>query len=180
MNENKNAGTGFIPVYRHSAEYAISHDELEAYRASCKANKECRMAIEEAIQQNYHDNRLDTKTTSVQLGQKFSPERLSYVLANTIQQKSWDGRFSEANKAWAASVSITEDKSEWGEDRNRQFSVNGAHPGLVDLLANQIRKELAQVKEQPEKKPSILEKLQKPLPALQTSDAPKKAKEFSL
>ena len=29
-----------------------------------------------------------------------------YVLANTVQQKEWDGEFSPANKAWAKTVDL--------------------------------------------------------------------------
>jgi hypothetical protein len=39
--------------------------------------------------------------------------------------------------------------------------VDRTNPGLVDLLVNQVRKDLALEKTAPEKKPSILEKLQK-------------------
>ena len=42
-----------IPVYRHSAEYAIQHGEIEAYRDSFKANMDCREAIEKAIGLRY-------------------------------------------------------------------------------------------------------------------------------
>ncbi len=156
-----------IPVYRHSAEYAIQHREIEAYRDSFKANMDCRDAIEKAIGDNYGDNRLDTKTTSVQLGQKFGMERVSYVLANTIRCKDHDGRISDGNKRWAATVPVAEDRSEWGDNRNLRFIVDRTNPGLVDLLVNQVRKDLALEKTAPEKKPSILEKLQK----TQTSEA---------
>ena len=150
-----------IPVYRHSAEYAIQHGEIEAYRDSFKANMDCRDAIEKAIGDNYRDNRLDSRTTSVQLGQKFGMERVSYVLANTIQCKNHDGRISDGNKKWASTVPLAEDRSEWGENRNLRFVVDRTNPGLVDLLVNQVRKDLTQEKAAPEKKPSILEKLQK-------------------
>ena len=153
-----------VPVYRHSAEYAIQHGELEAYRDSFRANMECRDAIETAIGDNYRDNRLDTRTTSVQLGQKFGMERVSYVLANTIQCKNHDGRISDGNKKWAATIPVAEDRSEWGENRNLRFVVDRPNPGLLDLLANQVRKDLALEKAVPEKKPSILEKLQKVQP----------------
>lgn len=150
-----------IPVYRHSAEYAIQHGEIEAYRDSFKANMDCREAIEKAIGDNYRDNRLDSKTTSVQLGQKFGMERVSYVLANTIRCKDHDGRISDGNKRWAAAIPVAEDRSEWGDNRNLRFIVDKTNPGLVDLLVNQVRKDLALEKTAPEKKSSILEKLQK-------------------
>ena len=163
-----------IPVYRHSAEYAIQHGEIEAYRDSYKANMDCREAIEKAIGDNYRDNRLDSKTTSHQVGEKFGMERVSYVLANTIQCKSHDGRISDGSKKWASTIPVAEDRSEWGENRNLRFVVDKTNPGLVDLLVNQVRKELAREKDDPEKKPSILEKLQKAQPVESSAWKPDK------
>ena len=169
-----------IPVYRHSAEYAIQHGEIEAYRDSFKANMDCRDAIEKAIRDNYRDNRLDTKTTSVQLGQNFGMERVRYVLANTIRCKDHDGRISDGNKRWAATVSVAEDRSEWGDNRNLRFIVDKTNPGLVDLLVNQVRKDLAKEQEAGEKKPSVIEKLQKSRAAISSAESPKKHKEAVL
>ena len=46
------------PIYLHSATYAHEHGELDQYRASHKANIACKEAIEQAIADNYRDNRL--------------------------------------------------------------------------------------------------------------------------
>ncbi len=46
------------PIYFHSATYAHEHGELDQYHASHKANVACREAIEQAIADNYRDNRL--------------------------------------------------------------------------------------------------------------------------
>ena len=169
-----------IPVYRHSAEYAIQHGEIEAYRDSFKANMDCRDAIEKAIGDNYRDNRLDSKNISVQLGQNFGMERVSYVLANTIRCKDHDGRISDGNKRWAETVPVAEDRSEWGDNRNLRFIVDKTNPGLVDLLVNQVRKDLAKEQEAGEKKPSVLEKLQKSRVAISGAESPKKHKEAVL
>ena len=176
MDKKENAAE-ITPVYRQSAAYAREHGELDAYRASSKANMQCKEAIVDAIHANYHDNRLDTKTTLAQLAPKFGLERVSYLLAVTVQFKDHDGRFSDANKAWAKTVPLTPNTTEWGEDRNVYLVVDQAHPGLVDLLVTQVRKELAQEKEQPEKKPSILEKIQKTSASSKSAPAPKKQKE---
>ena len=178
MNKGNNAAVS-TPVYRQTAAYAIEHGELDAYRASDKVNMQCKKAIVDAINENYHDNCLNTKAVSAQLASEFGLERVSYLLAVTVQFKDYDGRFSSANKAWAKSVPVIPNGTEWGEDRNVYLVVDQAHPGLVDLLVTQVRKELAQEKEQPEKKTSILEKLQKPAVTAQTASAPKKQKEFS-
>ena len=169
-----------VPVYRHSAEYAIQHGEIEAYRDSFKANMDCRDAIEKAIGDNYRDNRLDSKNISVQLGQNFGMERVSYVLANTIRCKDHDGRISDGNKRWAATVPVAEDRSDWGDNRNLRFIVDKTNPGLVDLLVNQVRKELAKEQEAGEKKPSVIEKLQKSRAAISGAESPKKHKEAVL
>ena len=46
------------PLYHYPASYAREHGELEQYCASYKANVACKQAIENAIADNYHDNRL--------------------------------------------------------------------------------------------------------------------------
>lgn len=141
-------------VYKFPAAHAREHNELEAYRASKKENIACAKAIREAIWDNYNDNRLDTKCVKDVIS-KFGAERTMYVLANTIQQQDWDGRYSPDNKCWAKSVVILQDKDPWGGDRNIDFVVQGAHPGLVDLFTSQARKEVAEL----EKKPSVKDKL---------------------
>ena len=157
--DRKEYAAEITPVYRQSAAYAREHGELDAYRASNKANMQCKEAIVDAIHDNYRDNRLDTKTTLAQLAPKFGLDRISYLLAVTVQFKDHDGRFSDANKAWAKSVPVTPNGTEWGNDRNVYLVVDQAHPGLVDLLVTQVTKALAQEKEQPTKKPSILGKI---------------------
>ena len=141
-------------VYRFPGSHAREHGELEAYRASKKENIACAKAIREAIRDNYKDNCLDPQGVKDVIS-KFGAERMMYVLANTIQQQDWDGRYSPDNKRWAKTVVIHEDKDPWGGDRNIEFVVHGAHPGLVDLFTSQARKEVAEL----EKKPSVKDKL---------------------
>ena len=142
------------PVYKETAEYAINNGEIDLYRRSMRANVECRMAIEDAIADGYDGLRLDTSSVK-DIIKQFGAERVEYVLANTIQQQDWDGRYSPDNKCWAKSVVILQDKDPWGGDRNIDFVVQGAHPGLVDLFTSQARKEVAEI----EKKPSVKDRL---------------------
>ncbi len=141
-------------VYKFPAAYAREHGELEAYRASKKENIACAKAIREAIRDNYENNCLDPQGVKDVIS-KFGVDRTMYVLANTIQQQDWDGRYSPDNKCWAKSVVIHENKDYWGDNRNTVFVVQGAHPGLVDLFTSQARKEVAEL----EKKPSVKDKL---------------------
>lgn len=157
-----------IPVYRQPAAYAREHDELEVYRASNKANIACKEALESAINSNYRNNCLDTKTAYAQVVEQYGAERINFVLAVTVRAKDWDGRISRENKLWAQTVPVTENKDAWGDDRNCYFVVDQAHTGLVDLMVSFVRKESLREKSA-EKKPSVLDKLQK------TADAPKPA-----
>ena len=123
-----------IPIYTQTAAYAKEHGELDSYRASRQANITCRDAIETAIRENYQDNHLGSEGARSIL-ERFSAERVQYVLANTIQQKMHDGRISRSNKEWAATIPVYPQGSEW-------FVVNRAHPGLLDIFVSQIRQEI--------------------------------------
>lgn len=153
-----------IPVYDKTAAYAAEHNEREAYRASYKANMACRNAVSETINKNYADNSLDAENALKTLKQSFSLERIAVVTAISVRELNYDGRVSRANKEWAKSVPFPTDIDDWGRDRNDVFRINGVHPGLLDIFANALRKELELTKTVPLKKPSLVEKLSRPLP----------------
>ena len=94
-----------IPVYRQTGMYAREHGELDQFRQSNVANIACRAAIEKAISENFDGMRLRADAVA-QVLSEFGADRVQFVLANTVRQKSWDGRFSRENKAWAAAFSI--------------------------------------------------------------------------
>ena len=72
-------------VYLHSASYATKHGETDAYWMSDQAKFSCKVAIEQAISTHYGDNRLDTSSAVQEVMEKFGPERMNFILANTIQ-----------------------------------------------------------------------------------------------
>ena len=136
----KEAAFAELPVYRQNAAYAREHGELEQYRVSRRANIACKEAIEQSIDQNYDGRRL-AKGTADKVMQKFGTERVMYVLANTIQQKGWDGRFHPYNKDWAKTVDIPPNPDSFGFERNCEFVVD-SHAGLTDLFVSQARREV--------------------------------------
>ena len=144
-----------VPVYKYPASHAQEHDELTVYRASNKANMACKEAIEAAIRDHYCDNRLGSDAVK-QVVEQFGYDRVFHVLAVTVQQKDWDGRISQDNKAWAKTVSVFENPDAWGTDRNCYLVVN-SHPGLTDLFLSQARKAHAQEQQ----KFSVCDKLKK-------------------
>ena len=135
----KEAAFAELPVYRQNAAYAREHGELEQYRVSHQANIACKEAIEQSIYQNYDGRRL-AKGTADKVMQQFGTERVMYVLANTIQQKEWDGRFNYYNKEWAKTVDIPPNPDSFGFERNSEFVVD-SHAGLTDLFVSQARRE---------------------------------------
>ncbi len=145
------------PLYHHTGSYAQEHGELDRYHASYQANIACKEAIEQAIADNYRDNRLNTACVD-QVLEQFGYERMLYVLANTVQQKEQDGRISHGNRAWAKTVPVTPAPDGFGGDRNRYFIVDKCNTGLMDLFLTQARKAYALGQE---KRPSVRESLNK-------------------
>lgn len=122
---------GYKRLYRWSRQDAVDLCELADWRESLRENRECAKAIEQAISEHYHDNILENCTE--ELINRFGFDRINWVLANTLQEKSHDGRFSASNKEWAAGFYIPNDETRW------TFCVE-SHPGLTDLFVNQMRK----------------------------------------
>lgn len=141
-----------MPVYLHSAVYASEHGEMAQYHASYQVNLACKEAIEEAVNAHYGNNRLDTDAAVKTVVERFGPERVQYILANTVQQKDWDGRISRDNKAWAKTVPMPEDSAT--SRHSAYLVVDKVNPGLTDLFTRKFRKVL----QEPEKG-SVLEKL---------------------
>ena len=153
-------------VYLHSASYATKHGETDAYWLSDQANFSCKVAIEQAINAHYRDNHLDTSAAVQEVMEEFGPERMNFILANTIQHKDTDGRISRDNKAWAKTIPMPE-----GSVSSQQCAdlvVDRVNPGLVDLFVKQARKAV-----QEKEKGSGLQKLKQELPAHKPG-APKK------
>jgi hypothetical protein len=133
----------YIPIYKNTGIYAREHGELEQFRANENENRTCKQEIERAINENYDDNRLK-KGFETALIEKFGLERMSYVLANTLQNKEWDGRFKKENKEWAKTIPIYADK-----DRRSNFVVD-THSVLTDAFVSRFREALKRPQEKKE------------------------------
>ena len=128
------------PFYRYPGSHAREHGELEQYRASNRANLQCKESIEAAIREHYRGNCLDPVGVR-QVLDDFGSERVAYLLATTIRLADWDLRYSRDNKAWAQTIPVYPNPDFEGHDRNANYVIN-SHPGLVDLFTAQTRKEL--------------------------------------
>lgn len=119
-------------LYPWSAQEVRCRDELSLWRASHQANIACKKAIEEALREHFDGTYLDGDCLSGVLEQ-FGYERTAWVLANTVQQQEWDGRFSPQNKAWAREVGIPQDA------QHAIDLIVAGHPAMLDGLVTQYR-----------------------------------------
>lgn len=120
------------PLYRWSLENAKHSNEIDLWRESHKENCDCARAIEKIIADNYDGRRLGHNLAE-QIIERYGFDRVNWVLANTVQRKKADGRFSRENKDWAKRIYIPHDDDRW------HFTVE-SHPGLTDLFLNQARR----------------------------------------
>lgn len=119
------------PLYMWSLDYAVRSNERDLWRESYRENCDCARAIEQAINENYRDNCLNDCIQPII--ERYGFDRVNWVLANTIQEKQDDGRFSQENKAWAKNFYLPQDDVRW------HFCVE-AHPGLTNIFTNQARR----------------------------------------
>ena len=154
MEEVKDADWKSVPIYHESGTYAREHGELEQYRESNRANNICKQAIEQTIRKNFDGMRL-TAGCEKPVIEMFGPDRVELILANTVQQKSWDGRFGKDNLEWAKSVTIKPDVSALGNDRN-MWNIVDSHPAVLDGFIRHARKSIEEMRN-----PTLKQQLEK-------------------
>ncbi len=120
-------------LYPYSSAEARERNELSLWRESHRANIVCRDAIEDAIRRSFDGMHLDKDCTSLVL-EKYGYKRTAWVLANTLHELKWDGRFSHANKQWAERRYIPQD-----ERHNAEITVR-SHPAVLDGFVTFYRK----------------------------------------
>ena len=98
-----------VYLYPGSIEYARQRNEIALWRESWKANIACKKAIEEAIRRDFDGMHLNPDCADGVIAE-YGFKRVNFVLANTIQEKAYDGRFSGKNKEWAKMTAIPPDK----------------------------------------------------------------------
>lgn len=123
------------PLYLQTGKYAHEHYEIIDHRNSRKANIECKLAIEDAILHNFDGMHLNEGIED-KIIEQYGMERVAFVVANTVNEHNWDGRFSRDNKEWAKTVPMSED-----ENVRSECCLN-THPAVLDAFINRIRKKI--------------------------------------
>ena len=132
---------------------------------------ECKDAIEKAVAENFDGYTL-TGDAAEGVIRQYGKERVGIVLANTITQLSYDGRFSTDNKEWAKSLVPSAD---W---QTRDYIVT-SHPAVLDGFTSQARQYIERDREpdraaipEPEKETSGQD-IQNPEPGIKAVDSEK-------
>lgn len=96
--------------------------------------------------------------------ERYGAERVSLVLAATVQVKAWDGRFSSANKDWAFSFDFPDPKNDLGGDRRDSYAVT-THPAVLDGFINLVRQAIKEREQAQQEKPLVTALLSTAKPA---------------
>ena len=123
-------------MYPYTAKEARDRGELEVWRANFRTNCACAGAIELAIHRDFDGMYLKDGCAKSVIDQ-YGYRRVGYVLANTLQMQSYDGRYHETNKKWSRTIFVPEDGG------HRHTFLIGSHPAVLDGFASDYRAELA-------------------------------------
>ena len=72
--------------------------------------------------------------------EQFGKERMTFVIANTLRELSYDGRFSRQNKDWAEHIEIPENINQ-GKNLNQDYVIE-SHPAVLDGFIDMARAEI--------------------------------------
>lgn len=122
------------PIYLNTLDYAVQHNERDAYFDSHFISIDCRTDLTNGIKNNYDGMHLKSGFED-EIIQKYGLERVEYVLATTVTEQIEDGRYSPDNKKWAQSVAISPE-----EDERKIINITDAHPAVINGLIDRIRK----------------------------------------
>ncbi|MDD3227965.1 MAG: DUF3849 domain-containing protein [Oscillospiraceae bacterium] len=121
-------------VYKKSVYVARQDGELEQYRDSKKCNHACAGAIDKAItDHNYDLYHYDLKAAVQTVVTEYGLERVSWVLASTVQQNEYDGRYSNEHKEWANQFTLPDKDTEYYPLRSHPVVLNSFIGQLLEL-----------------------------------------------
>lgn len=130
-------------LYPYSAKEADRNGEIKLWRESFKENIRCRDAIETAIREHFDGMRLNGDCAS-SLIQRFGFKRVAFVLANTLQQLRYDGRFSRDNKDWGKTIEGFDTDTSSGEEMlYDQLSESVEEKVVASIMSEQLHRCIA-------------------------------------
>lgn len=122
-----------IPLFRYSWEEAKRTNSERDWRVSYSENCRCARDIEKAINDNFDGKHLNGECVKPIIEQ-YGFNRVLWVLAATLKERSHDGRFSQENKSWSDTFYIPKEKG------RREYATR-SHPAVMDGFINRVREE---------------------------------------
>ncbi len=119
-------------VYPYSYEEARARGQTAQHRRSYRLNVECALSIRAASSLNLANGHVPLENVREVL-EDYGPERVMWVLANTIQQRGSDTRYTEDSRRWAENFPIPADSYKNG-DLRFGYLIEGWPPHVVEFL----------------------------------------------
>jgi hypothetical protein len=129
-------GNEFVYLYPYSREEARRRKELDLWRDSHRENIACKNGVESAIRRDFDGAHLKDGCAQSVIA-AYGYKRVSWVLANAVQQKAGDGHFAPENQEWAKQTYIPPDKS-GAQDYNLDFLADSP-PAALEGFIHQYR-----------------------------------------
>ncbi len=126
-------------VLKEISPVPVEFEKIESGAHGYYNTVEKRIAIDEGMSE------MQNIKTLIHEIESFGEERVAFVLASTIQVKDWDGRFSQSNKDWAASVPTLAEVNP-DNDIRTEWAVQ-SHPAVLDGFVGMVRNELENSRE---------------------------------
>lgn len=126
-----------VYFYRNSRNEAIRLKGLDEWRESHQENIRCRDAIDKMVSEQYSGNILPDKIIKAAC-QEFGIDRVGWVLANTVIENDYDGRYRPDTKQWAKNAFYMPN-----DKQNKEFELR-SHPELINGMIGQYRTYLSE------------------------------------
>lgn len=124
-------------LYRYSFSEAKRCNELQLWRDSHKENIRCRDAVDKMVAERYSGNTLPSEIIN-DACKEFGIDRVGWVLANTVIENDYDGRYRPDTKMWARTAFYMPN-----DEQNSEFELR-THPELVNGMVNRYRAYLSE------------------------------------
>lgn len=123
-------------IYYQTGTVARSAGLLELYRASFRENVRVRNVIDTLLNEHFDGMHLSKEVVKNILFNA-TPDRVALVLANTLKWRAMDGRFSQANRTWAAGIRLPDIDPEALADTSSTYACqthSAILNGFIDLF----------------------------------------------
>lgn len=91
------------PLYINSFANAKTIGEIDLWRESHRENIKCKNAIDRLVSDRYNGSQLP-RSIIEDACEEYGIDRVGWVLANTVNESEYDGRYRPSTKLWAKTV----------------------------------------------------------------------------